>query len=639
MLKKIKIKNFKSLEDFEIEVKPLMLLFGQNSSGKSTFLKALMFLKENLFPLPKLQSIYRLSDEVDLVSFEETVTNNDVKKLISFEFFFEGDQTFPCLNALNSKTYLDIFLNYENFFINHFLTDEVTVKVNNDEAKKEFEKCIKNFDEYNLLEFFDSFVSTWEDYNQELLNNLNDKLYSEFGLKYRIQIDFKKDKFGKDFHKISFYDDIENSFVVFENKGKYILELNSLSIKNNDFLTEQFTDYMSSNFGYDIYPRIPSLNKLNALSDLGAINKEDYHYVMRFIYNVYRILPYLLMGFLDYKHLPSIREKPKNIYIVNKSNGLIDDKQYYGLLEYYVHDQIKLNNLFVEYNKGYANHSFVNDLIALVSKYNNDKINLSSKEMKSIVEIAAIYTKVNNIHSWSNVGNIVDNKFIPLQSTQAQIDDRNISSFAGNSVIMLNIVLKKCGFDDYFMILFDKGVDIAKLYVLIKPNSEVYLSNSSSGMIQVLPIIMILNTLNEKDTYYYRYNLPFMNSNIISMASEPLPNIYIEQPELHLHPKLQCKVAEMLVDSVNSFKSSNFTIIETHSEHIIRKIQVEIAKGNFDKNLIGVYYFDKIDGKTNIKTMEMDNNGLFLEDWPGGFFDDSINLTMDLYEALRNNKN
>ena len=43
IIKKIRIKNFKSLEDVEIEMNQLTFLFGPNSSGKSSFIKAMMF--------------------------------------------------------------------------------------------------------------------------------------------------------------------------------------------------------------------------------------------------------------------------------------------------------------------------------------------------------------------------------------------------------------------------------------------------------------------------------------------------------------------------------------------------------------------------------------------------------------------
>ena len=88
------------------------------------------------------------------------------------------------------------------------------------------------------------------------------------------------------------------------------------------------------------------------------------------------------------------------------------------------------------------------------------------------------------------------------------------------------------------------------------------LSNASSGLLQVLPIISISFYVRGKENQSYKFIR------------------IIEQPELHLHPKLQCYLSEFFCDKV--LKDRNF-IIETHSEHIIRKVQVLIAKA--DKNL------------------------------------------------------
>ena len=58
-----------------------------------------------------------------------------------------------------------------------------------------------------------------------------------------------------------------------------------------------------------------------------------------------------------------------------------------------------------------------------------------------------------------------------------------------------------------------------------------------------------------------------------------------------------------------------------------------IAKGIFERNNISVYYFENCNGKTMAKLMDMDEKGLFVEDWPNGFFDDSNDLTLELFNA------
>jgi len=134
------------------------------------------------------------------------------------------------------------------------------------------------------------------------------------------------------------------------------------------------------------------------------------------------------------------------------------------------------------------------------------------------------------------------------------------------------------------------------------------LSESSSGLIQLLPIL--ITSIFESGT------------------------ILIEQPELHLHPGLQTKLAEFL--SQWSAKGKKY-IIETHSEHIIRKIQVLIAQNKLDRSLVKVYYISNDKRRKNqIREMKIDKKGFFEGAWPDNFFDESYNLSKDLLFSRSN---
>ena len=63
---KIRIRNFKCLEDIEIELKPLTLLFGPNGSGKSAFIKALRYFSKNIFN-SKANTIFKIDNELDQI--------------------------------------------------------------------------------------------------------------------------------------------------------------------------------------------------------------------------------------------------------------------------------------------------------------------------------------------------------------------------------------------------------------------------------------------------------------------------------------------------------------------------------------------------------------------------------------------
>ena len=80
IVKSIRIQNFKSLEDVKIELSQLTLLFGANYSGKSSFLKALMFLCKNLNTDEYTRVKYSISEDVDLGSANEVAPSGDRNK-------------------------------------------------------------------------------------------------------------------------------------------------------------------------------------------------------------------------------------------------------------------------------------------------------------------------------------------------------------------------------------------------------------------------------------------------------------------------------------------------------------------------------------------------------------------------------
>ena len=102
----------------------------------------------------------------------------------------------------------------------------------------------------------------------------------------------------------------------------------------------------------------------------------------------------------------------------------------------------------------------------------------------------------------------------------------------------------------------------------------------------------------------------------------------IEQPELHLHPKLQSELADVFVDA---FNRGRLSIIETHSEHIILRLIRRLRDtSNTEKNIskvlklkpdnLQIYYFEPNNGVTTVKKIRLDENGEFLNIWPDGFF-------------------
>lgn len=93
--------------------------------------------------------------------------------------------------------------------------------------------------------------------------------------------------------------------------------------------------------------------------------------------------------------------------------------------------------------------------------------------------------------------------------------------------------------------------------------------------------------------------------------------LVIEEPEIHLHPKAQAELGDFVLDLYEAEKK---VLLETHSEHLVVRLQQHVAEGKIHKDDIAFYYIYANNGKKEAKLLTLDNNGFFEEDWPQGFF-------------------
>ncbi len=97
------------------------------------------------------------------------------------------------------------------------------------------------------------------------------------------------------------------------------------------------------------------------------------------------------------------------------------------------------------------------------------------------------------------------------------------------------------------------------------------------------------------------------------------PIVAIEQPELHLHPAAQAKLARMLAEAVTQSAGSKI-VVETHSESLINGLGKLIHEGIIKAEDVQIALFDKDDetGETTVELAGYRENGA-LRDWPYGF--------------------
>ncbi|SMO64135.1 AAA family ATPase [Paracoccus laeviglucosivorans] len=105
----------------------------------------------------------------------------------------------------------------------------------------------------------------------------------------------------------------------------------------------------------------------------------------------------------------------------------------------------------------------------------------------------------------------------------------------------------------------------------------------------------------------------------------------LEQPELHLHPRVQARLADFFAVSIELGQQF---IIETHSEHIIERLRLRITEPDGEKlnNKLRTYFFSQSDGCTTLRPVEFSKYGAVI-DWPDDFFDQSQKQSAHILKA------
>lgn len=105
--------------------------------------------------------------------------------------------------------------------------------------------------------------------------------------------------------------------------------------------------------------------------------------------------------------------------------------------------------------------------------------------------------------------------------------------------------------------------------------------------------------------------------------------LFIEQPEIHLHPRAQGQLAQILCDT----SKRRQMIVETHSEHMINRARRLIAEGKLAASDVIIHYIDRDEQGSHAQTIGLDDLGDFTADWPDGFYDERYHETMKIAEA------
>ena len=115
------------------------------------------------------------------------------------------------------------------------------------------------------------------------------------------------------------------------------------------------------------------------------------------------------------------------------------------------------------------------------------------------------------------------------------------------------------------------------------------------------------------------------------LVASPGQLVYIEQPEIHLHPRAQVALAELLADAA---KRGVKVVVETHSSLLLKAIQSLVAEGNLSPQILKLHWFERDkNGATTVRSADLDEAGAF-GDWPEDFAEVAISAESRYLDAV-----
>lgn len=149
--------------------------------------------------------------------------------------------------------------------------------------------------------------------------------------------------------------------------------------------------------------------------------------------------------------------------------------------------------------------------------------------------------------------------------------------------------------------------DLYRVRVQRSPESaKVLITDVGFGVSQILPVLVLCYYVPKGST------------------------ILLEQPEIHLHPSVQSGLADVFIDVV---KNRNVQVIfESHSEHLLRRLQRRLAEESLKPEQFALYFCDVSGTGSRLTELDVDLYGS-IKNWPKDFFGDEFGEMAAITEA------
>ena len=576
MIKGYTISNFKAFSSpATLPIKPITLIYGQNSAGKSSILQSLLLLKQstaferkaiNSEENKSVSNLIVQGKYTNLHSFENLIHNNNVDSMLKLRFIIHPDNLNYYLQEMKALKIIQKLITEINQIMK-YLAIEFTFNFKKKKSEEiVFIESIKLFVGDENQEFIHYYLNSIPGSNESWFtaDNINE------------DCDFAKfywEKHGKKYVKdLLFIEYLCNNRVMNNEEISFLpalpsFSLNSLSINKNKILRKSIE--------IDNYGQLKELyyHYIYSLCDIYGNNETLFDFDKTNFCQMYEF------KFPDEICKPSLRTIMSGLDL---ESYIFNDDDYF---------EIEKNQYW------YADHISV--ITMMLQKYILEYLN-------NIVYIGPFRQIIDNFDYSTEINKIQNNKFYNIYKVllKNKLVFHEVNKYLSKLNIEYRLTLdKSLSLDDerqFIVSLISNGSNI-------KTN----INNVGFGISQILPVI----------------------TECIGSITKP---IFIEQPELHLHPALQAELGDLFIDS--AINKNNTLLIETHSEHILLRIMRRIRETTNETlpegatpiraEDVSLVYVESIetdgDKHSIIREMPLNDQGELVKAWPGGFFEEGL---------------
>jgi AAA15 family ATPase/GTPase len=613
MINSISLENFKAFgHEQKIPIKPITLIFGANSSGKSSIIHSLLLTHEALLKKDNKAGNYEINyttiggDSVDLGGFRQYVYKGkaDTVTTLKYEFDLRGGlfDHFVSLDGINNLTLVFEIGQMATLMAN--INDDLDmiklVEENTSPHKKT--AVIKNFqiltDNTLLLKMSArygfilqmEYINPENDYIKSLLKGIISLYTTSEKITPEDEITFKKalSILIPDL-KSSLANNFPSSLINFDKKNKNLLEPISSANRDEAIFKAVISHfpYLLSNFLIESYELFRY--HFNSLEYLGPLRSyPDRHFLFQ---NKINDNNWIAGGGAAWEKL--VKHEKLRVEI-NKwfDNDKLKSKYRFELIDYLPENIINKN-----FSKIFENIEY-RTLIELFLRTNVDPDLMNPEHTLNYHEFAE------KLKEELDEGflNSYQDEFNPEFKSEA-IEE--LKSYISDEAI------QKAFYKEFIKEILKDKKDKTSDLVLIDKNSDTIVTHRDVGIgiSQVLPVL-------------------------VSAFGNVFNMIAIEQPEIHLHPSLQAELGDVFINSALGENKNTF-ILETHSEHLILRIMRRIREttnGTLSGDVkpikpedVSILFVDPTEKGSMIIEMPINNQGELIKGWPGGFFEERLN--------------